>query len=72
MRYTFNDIGLGDMFNTISGRWVKTSIYDAICVMSAHHELGAIQPFDPDDKIVLLYPPFLKSDEELETESIKD
>lgn len=55
MQYTFNDLLIGDMFNTMSARWVKTSVTQAISVMSTLHPLGTIRTFYPDKEIVLLY-----------------
>lgn len=59
---TFGRLCLGDMFNTMTARWVKTSPTEAICVMSAIHPLGTIKQFEEDDEnIVLLWSAVLKS-----------
>jgi hypothetical protein len=53
--YTFGDILLGDMFNTKSGRFVKTNENTAICVMSALHAVGELIVFHSDVPIILLW-----------------
>lgn len=45
---TFGDLCLGDMFNTLSARWVKISETEAICVMSAIVTIGYVTKFLPD------------------------
>ena len=52
---TFGAILIGDMFNTMTARWVKTSDTEAICVMSGMILLGEITEFKPDTQIVLLW-----------------
>lgn len=62
MIYTFDQILLGDMFNTKAARWVKTSTKEAICVMSACFELGIIKKFNPEEEVILLYSTVLRTD----------
>lgn len=63
MKYTFQDILIGDMFNTPIARWVKVSPFKAICVMSAIFPLGEIKEIDLDYPVVLLYSTVLRSDD---------
>ena len=68
--YTFGQICIGDLFNTKSARWVKTTEGHAICVMSSTVRLGAIHGFNSDAPIVLLWSVVLKSDAEKEIEGL--
>jgi len=52
---TFGPLNVGDMFNTKSGRWVKQSDEDALCVMSGVHPVGWSTKFKPTDDVVVLY-----------------
>lgn len=51
----FGDLYIGDMFNTMVGRYVKTSETEAICVMSAIDKLGQICTFNDSTNIVVLW-----------------
>lgn len=62
MKYTFENLLIGDMFNTSSGRWVKTSMTQAICVMSVMHRLGEIHTIPLDQRILLLYSSIWRSE----------
>jgi len=55
--HKFEDLIIGDMFNTMSGRWVKVDFNKAICVMSSMYRLGYIvdSEFFSNSTIVLLY-----------------
>lgn len=52
---TFGDLSPGDMFNTMVARYVKINYIDAIVVMSAIREIGAIIEFKEDHQIIPLY-----------------
>lgn len=62
--YTFQEICVGDLFNTKAARWVKVSDTDAICVMSAVHPLGEIRSFNSDMDIVLLWSCVLRTNQD--------
>lgn len=53
--YTFGELSIGDMFNTISARWVKIDDSRAICVMSSIHKIGDIKDFNQSDEVILLW-----------------
>jgi hypothetical protein len=65
--YKFEDLMIGDMFNTMSGRWVKISTYNAICVMSSMWEIGHIvnSSYFENSTIILLYSSLLVTPNEL-------
>ena len=62
MKYTFGDLLIGDLFNTKSARWVKTSETEAIVVLSAMNRLGEIHKIPLDQGIILLYSSILRSE----------
>lgn len=69
--YTFEDIGIGDLFNTRAGRWVKTSDTQGLCVMSTMLTVGSVHPFLGHQEILLLWSALLKTDKEIkETQSV--
>lgn len=68
--YEFQNLTIGDMFNDKVARWVKTSLNEAICVMSAIVITGTIKKFQPDHTVVLLWSCCLKSDEDIQMEQI--
>jgi len=55
--YKFEDLMIGDMFNVVSGRWVKISQDMAICVMSCLYYPGKLAESDffKNCNIILLY-----------------
>lgn len=53
--YTFGDLCLGDMFNTLPSRLVKISETEAICVMSTVITIGYVTEFLPDFTVLVLY-----------------
>lgn len=53
---TFKELSIGDMFNTMSGRWVKISDTEAICVMSSLFDIGSAKVFRSEwSDMVILY-----------------
>lgn len=52
---TFCQLQIGDMFNTLSGRWVKISDTRAICVMDGVMEIGDSFKFLNDTPVIPLY-----------------
>jgi len=65
--YKFEDLMIGDMFNTMSGRWVKVSPNEAICVMSSMYNVGQLVhwSFLENSTIILLYSSLLVTPNEL-------
>jgi hypothetical protein len=61
--YKFEDLIIGDMFNTMSGRWVKIDVDKAICVMSSIHNIGQIvtSNFFSRSMVIVLYSSMLVS-----------
>ena len=52
---TFNDLCIGDMFNTKDARWVKVEAGIAMCVMSALLPRGCFRAMDRDEDVIVLY-----------------
>lgn len=52
---TFGELCYGDMFNTKTGRWVKTDDKHAVCVMGALFGIGEIYQFAEDRDVIVLY-----------------
>lgn len=54
---TFSELNVGDMFNTITARFVKLDNYTAIVVMCAlpESEPGTIMIIRPEREVVVLY-----------------
>lgn len=61
--YKFQDLCIGDLFNTKIARWVKVSANEAICVMSAVVGLGSIDYFKADEDVIVLYSAILNYNE---------
>lgn len=53
--FKFKILDIGDIFNTLSGRWAKTSTNLALCIMSSVHEVGSFVGFEPDQSVIPLY-----------------
>lgn len=53
--FKFKILDIGDVFNTLSGRWAKTSTNLALCIMSSVHEVGSFAGFEPDQSVIPLY-----------------
>jgi hypothetical protein len=53
--YTFGQLRVGDLFNTKSARWVKTTSTYAVCVMSGTNPIGQQCPFKLSDEVVVLW-----------------
>ena len=51
----FQDLDIGDMFNTKPARFVKTSDTEAIVVMSGVKEIGDKQTFTSEFEVIPLY-----------------
>lgn len=51
----FGDLNRGDVFNTVSGRWVKVSDNKAYVIMSGVHKLNDQFEFDADCDVVVLF-----------------
>lgn len=65
--YKFEDLMIGDMFNTHAARWVKIDVNKAICVMSSMYNIGDIfyaWQFH-NSSIILLYSSILVTPNEL-------
>ncbi len=53
--FKFETLDIGDVFNTLSGRWSKTSENRAVCIMSGVHEVGRFFDFNSDQSVIPLY-----------------
>ena len=55
--HKFEDLIIGDMFNTMSGRWVKIFDNKAICVLSGMYKTGYIADaeFFKNSSIIVLF-----------------
>lgn len=62
--FKFEDLCIGDMFNTLTARWVKISETEAICVMSATVRIGNITSFPSDFNVLVLYSAILNLEKE--------
>lgn len=62
--FKFEDLCIGDMFNTLAARWVKISETEAICVMSATVRIGNITSFPSDFNVLVLYSAILNLEKE--------
>lgn len=60
---TFEQLRIGDVFNTKVARWVKVSSTEAKCVMSGVLPLGYVQSFRNDEEVILLQSGIPKEDE---------
>lgn len=49
----FNELNIGDMFNSMIARYVKTDDKHAIVVMSSMLDIGTIMEFSDEEVIVL-------------------
>lgn len=52
---TFNDLYIGDMFNTKVARYVKVTNSSAIVVGGTLMELGCIRVIDAETEVIILY-----------------
>jgi hypothetical protein len=58
MKFKFEDLYVGDMFNTKAARWVKINSKEAICCVSdsPYFEIGCIENFeDNESTLIVLY-----------------
>lgn len=53
--FKFQTLEIGDVFNTLSGRWAKIGVIEALCIMSSVHKVGEFQVFELDQSIIPLY-----------------
>lgn len=60
--YKFSDLRIGDMFNTVTSRWVKVSEKEAMVVMSSMLELGYKINIPDTISIIVLYSSLLHQD----------
>lgn len=62
--YTFGQLYIGDLFNTLAARWVKTSSREALVVMSNCFSVGETFRMTSTQEVVVLWSnnPAIKSE----------
>lgn len=51
----FQELDVGDVFNTKQARWVKTDVARGMCIMSSLVPLGQYEKFNLNIEVEVLY-----------------